>query len=58
MAKDGYGNGKQFATVNGLRDAIFTSRSNIPPTLMKTLISSMPQIMFEVINKIGGSTHY
>ena len=58
MARDVYGNGKQFATVNELRDAIFTSWNNIPPTLMETLISSMTQRMFEVINKNGGSTHY
>lgn len=58
MARDVYGNGKQFATVNELRDAIFTSWNNIPPSLMETLISSMPRRMFEVINKNGCSTHY
>ena len=46
MARDVYGNSKQFTTVNKLRDAIFTSLNNIPPTLTKTLISSMPQRMF------------
>ena len=58
MERDVYGNGKQFSTVNELRDAIFTSWNNILPTLMDTLISSIPQTMFEVINKNGGSTHY
>ena len=41
MARDVYGNGKQFATVNELRDAIFRSWNNIPPTLMETIISSI-----------------
>ena len=53
MARDVFGNGKQFETVNELRDAIFT-----PPILMETLISSKPQSMFEAINKNGGSTYY
>lgn len=58
MARDIYGNGKQFASVNELRAAIFRSWENIPRDLMETLVSSMPGRIFEIINKNGGSTHY
>ena len=58
MARDIYGNGKQFASVNELRAAILRSWENIPRDLMETLVSSMLGRIFEVINKNGGSTHY
>lgn len=41
-----------------LREAIFTTRSNVPTSLQKTLASSMPKQIFDVINKNGGATHF
>ena len=58
MARDVYRNGKQYLTKNELHEAIFRSWSNIPKELIETLISSMPQRIFEVINNIGDRTHY
>lgn len=58
MARDVYKNGKQYATVDELRESIFTSWSNVPLTLLETLISSMSQRIFEVIRSNGGRTHY
>uniref|UniRef100_A0A3P9CK82 Transposase Tc1-like domain-containing protein n=1 Tax=Maylandia zebra TaxID=106582 RepID=A0A3P9CK82_9CICH len=51
-------NGQQFQTVDALFSAVFTTWRNLPTHLMETLASSMPQLIFEVINKRGGATHY
>ena len=56
MARDAYKNGTQFETVGALRQALFTSWRNIPVNLVRTLVSSMPQRVIEVINKNGGGT--
>uniref|UniRef100_A0A671W652 Tc1-like transposase DDE domain-containing protein n=1 Tax=Sparus aurata TaxID=8175 RepID=A0A671W652_SPAAU len=58
MAREVYKNGHQFQTVDGLREAIFTTWSNVPTSPLETLASSMPKRIFEVINKNGGATHY
>ena len=58
MAREVYKNGHQFQTVDALREAIFTTWSNVPTSLLETLASSMPKRIFEVINKNGGATHY
>lgn len=58
MAREVYKNGHQFQTVDALREAIFTTWSNIPTSLLETLASSMPTRIFEVINNNGGATHY
>lgn len=58
MARDVYRNGRQFQTVNELREAIFLSWSNIPAGLLETLASSMPKRIFQVINKNGDYTDY
>uniref|UniRef100_A0A672ZD42 Uncharacterized protein n=1 Tax=Sphaeramia orbicularis TaxID=375764 RepID=A0A672ZD42_9TELE len=47
-----------FQTVDALREAIFTTWSNVPTSLLETLASSMPKQIFEVISKNGGATHY
>ncbi|KAL6479984.1 hypothetical protein MHYP_G00110170 [Metynnis hypsauchen] len=57
MAREGYKNRHQFQTVDALREAIFNTWSNVPTSLLKTLASSMPRRLFEVI-KNGGATHY
>uniref|UniRef100_A0A3P9PWG7 Tc1-like transposase DDE domain-containing protein n=1 Tax=Poecilia reticulata TaxID=8081 RepID=A0A3P9PWG7_POERE len=58
MAREVYKNGHQFQTVDAIREAIFNTWSNVPTSLLKTLASSMPKRLFEVINKNGGATHY
>lgn len=58
MAREVYKNGRQFQTVDALREAIFTTWSNVPSSLVGTVASSMPKRVFEVINKNGGATHY
>ena len=58
MAREVYKNGHQFQTVDALREAIFTTWSNVPTSLLETLASSMPKRIFEAINKNGGATHY
>uniref|UniRef100_A0A3B4ZMR7 Tc1-like transposase DDE domain-containing protein n=1 Tax=Stegastes partitus TaxID=144197 RepID=A0A3B4ZMR7_9TELE len=49
MAREVYKNGHQFQTVDALREAIFTTWSNIPMSLLESLASSMPKQIFEVI---------
>ena len=49
IARDVYRNGKQYASKNELQEAILASWSNIPLSLIETLVSSMPQRIFEVI---------
>ncbi|KAF1378046.1 hypothetical protein PFLUV_G00185520 [Perca fluviatilis] len=58
MAREVYRNGRQFQTVDALREAIFTTRSNVPSSLLGTAASSMVKREFEVINKNGGAAHY
>lgn len=58
LAREVYKNGRQFQTVDALRDTIFTTWSNVPVHLLETLASSMPKRIFEVINKNGGGTHF
>ncbi|CAJ1053035.1 unnamed protein product [Xyrichtys novacula] len=53
MAREIYKNGHQFQTVDALREAIFTTWSNIPASLLETLASSMPKRIFEEINNNG-----
>ncbi|MCI4388749.1 hypothetical protein PGIGA_G00089470 [Pangasianodon gigas] len=51
MAREVYKNGRQFQTVDALREAIFTTWSNVPTSLLETVASSMPKRVFEVITK-------
>ncbi|CAJ1057776.1 unnamed protein product [Xyrichtys novacula] len=46
MAREVYKNGHQFQTVDALHEAIFTTWSNIPTHLLKTLASSTPKQIF------------
>ena len=55
MAREVYKNGHHFQTV--AREAIRTTWSNVPKSVLETLASSMPKQIFEVINKNGGATH-
>ena len=58
MARDVYRNGKQYASKDEFQETILASWSNISLSLIETLISSMPQRIFEVIKNNGGRTHY
>lgn len=58
VAREVYKNGRQFQTVDAFREAIFTTWSNVPSSILGTVASSMPKRVFEVINKNGGATHY
>ncbi|KAF1380936.1 hypothetical protein PFLUV_G00169240 [Perca fluviatilis] len=58
MAREVYQNGRQFQTVDALREAIFTTWSNVPSSLLGTVASNMVKRVFEVINKNGEATHY
>ncbi|KAL1255275.1 hypothetical protein QQF64_013336 [Cirrhinus molitorella] len=44
---------QDFQTVDALREAIFTTWSNVPTSLLETVASSMLKQIFEVINKNG-----
>lgn len=48
----------KFQTVDALREAIFTTWSNVQTSLLETLASSTPQRIIEVIDKNGLATHY
>lgn len=50
MVREVYENEHRFQTVDGLREAIFT---NLSKCLLETLASSMPNQIFEVLNKNG-----
>ena len=58
MAKKVYENGKQYATVGELRDAIIRCWNEIPNNLLHRLVESMPDRIFQVINANGGATKY
>jgi len=58
MVGEVYNNKRQFQTVDALREAILTTWSNVPTSLMETLTSSMPKHIFEVIDNNCGATHY
>ncbi|KAL1268464.1 hypothetical protein QQF64_033827 [Cirrhinus molitorella] len=44
MAKEVYKNRCQVQTVNALHEAIFTTWSNVPTSLLETVASSMPNV--------------
>ena len=48
MAGEVYNNGRQFQTVDALREAILTTWSNVPTSLLETLASSMPKLMLKL----------
>lgn len=58
LARKVYAKGRQFTTVEQLKDAIRKEWTNVPVLELHKLINSMPDRIFEVINKDGASTHY
>lgn len=53
-----YANGKQYANAQELKDAIVTEWENINSDVLKRLVESMPDRIFEVIAKKGSFTRY
>ena len=55
MARKVYKNGREFLSVDALLEAILTTWSNVPNSLMETLGSSMPKRFFYVQKPWGYS---
>lgn len=53
-----YAEGKQYATVDELKSAILEAWGNIEKTVLENLVNSMPNRMFQVINRNGKVTDY
>lgn len=53
-----YSGGRQFQTVPDLRKAIIDEWAKIPLSEFQKVVLSMPNRIFEVINKSGSWTHY
>lgn len=58
MAREVYKNGRQFQTVDAFCEAIYTTRSNVPSSLLEKLTSDMSKLIFEAINKNDGALQY
>ena len=58
LARRVYENGRQFNSINDLKNAIDECWSSIEPDRIHTVIMSMKDRMIEVISKKGGVTHY
>uniref|UniRef100_A0A8R1E5N6 Uncharacterized protein n=1 Tax=Caenorhabditis japonica TaxID=281687 RepID=A0A8R1E5N6_CAEJA len=53
-----YRHGKQFNTIQNLKDATKDEWDAITEVELKTLVASMPNRVIEVIQKNGGETNY
>lgn len=58
LSNEIYKEGRQYDTVNDLKNAIMSAWGNLNEDYLTELISSMKNRVFEVINKNGGVTHY
>lgn len=58
MAQKVYENGRQYNTVNNLKQSIQDVWKNLEMDYLQNLINSMPSRIFEVIRNKGGNTHY
>ncbi|PIC47778.1 hypothetical protein B9Z55_007008 [Caenorhabditis nigoni] len=58
MVRRVYRHGRQYNTVQELKDAVEAEWDAITAAELKTLVASMPNRMFEVIQKNGGETSY
>ena len=58
LSSEIYKEGRQYDTVNDLKNAIMSAWGNLNEDYLTKLISSMKNRVFEVINKNGGVTHY
>ncbi|CAI2356003.1 unnamed protein product [Caenorhabditis sp. 36 PRJEB53466] len=53
-----YRHGKQYASVQDLKDALLIEWNLVTAAELKNLVSSMPNRLFQVIQKNGGETSY
>ncbi|CAI2351581.1 unnamed protein product [Caenorhabditis sp. 36 PRJEB53466] len=53
-----YRHGKQFQTVDELKDVIWDECGQLSPTNLESLTKSMPNRLCQVIQKFGGTTSY
>ena len=58
LARRVYANNRQFQNIKELRTAITKCWGEIDMNLLKKLIDSVPNRLFQVINRNGGSTDY
>lgn len=58
LSRGVYANGKQYHTVQELKMGIREAWATIPASTLEKLVLSMPNRIFEVINKNGGYTKY
>uniref|UniRef100_A0A8R1EGC6 Uncharacterized protein n=1 Tax=Caenorhabditis japonica TaxID=281687 RepID=A0A8R1EGC6_CAEJA len=58
MASSVYKNGKQYNSISELKDAVKAEWSKIQLSYLENLSNSMPNRIFQVIQKNGGFTSY
>lgn len=58
MVRRIYAEGRQYATVYELKSAISEAWGNIEKAVLQNLVNSMPNRMFQVINRNGKATDY
>uniref|UniRef100_A0A8R1EJ87 Tc3 transposase DNA binding domain-containing protein n=1 Tax=Caenorhabditis japonica TaxID=281687 RepID=A0A8R1EJ87_CAEJA len=58
LTRSVYKNGKQYNSIFELKDAVKTEWSKIHPSYLENLSNSMPNRIFQVIQKNGGFTSY
>uniref|UniRef100_A0A8R1E4U4 HTH_Tnp_Tc3_1 domain-containing protein n=1 Tax=Caenorhabditis japonica TaxID=281687 RepID=A0A8R1E4U4_CAEJA len=56
LTRSVYKNGKQYNSISELKDAVKTEWSKIHPSYLENLSNSMPNRIFQVIQKNGGFT--
>uniref|UniRef100_A0A8R1HSC7 Tc1-like transposase DDE domain-containing protein n=1 Tax=Caenorhabditis japonica TaxID=281687 RepID=A0A8R1HSC7_CAEJA len=56
LTRSVYKNGKQYNSISELKDAVRTEWSKIHPSYLENLSNSMPNRIFQVIQKNGGFT--
>ena len=58
LSRHVYAESRQFSSKNELLEAILSECRKIPQSYIKELFKSLPNRIFDVINKNGGSTKY
>lgn len=58
VSKEVFKNGRQYENVEDLKEAMLRAWNEIPDELIKNLIESMPDRIYELIVKKGSHTHY
>ena len=58
LTKEVYKNGKQYNTTDDLMATVLKAWEELPLKYLENLISSMPDRIYEVIIKKGGTSHY